>query len=254
MPVHDRLPPPRPRAPYKAPSTSLAAPTVAPDPSVSPLAAPQFTALPAQQGMGQNELIARRQEIVRGMGDIAAAFDNTGSGAGNAAARKGLQDQLRFGLEGIDLSREQLGLNREGFGLDQQTADLNRRDALEAVINNALQRGIYKSGIRIRNERRAGERADIVDERIDLFEAGADITGRRLDLNEEELRARIANSLAQLRAGAAANRAARETQMLLAQGQYAQSAEAALDVDVFEKGGVFPSVGTSVVRRPGGIF
>jgi hypothetical protein len=205
-----------------------------------------------------------------GLANIRQTFiGGSGGGSGSAAARKSFQDQLKFGLEGIGLSREQLALTRQGFGLDREqlglsrgqlglsreAAGFNRRDASEAAINNALQRGIFKSGIRVRNERRAGERADLVDEgldiqgkgldiqgkRIGLQEGGAGIAGRRLDLSEKELRARIDSALAGLREQAAANKSIQIAQQRQSELDFEQQRRNTRDQAILEAGGVDPT-------------
>ena len=206
-----------------------------------------FTPLPEQQG------ISRKQQedfdLATALGLSAIGGSGSG-GASNANAMQALRNQLKFGLEGIGLDREQLGLGREGLGLSREEVALNRRDDLESVINNALQRGIYRSGIRIRNERRVNERADLAGERVDLAERGLDITGKRIDLSEEELRTRIDNALAGLRASAGANKSA----TLLAQADYERQRREYFAFLEGQSGGVFPTVGTEVHRRPGSPF
>ena len=206
-----------------------------------------FTPLPEQQG------ISRKQQedfdLATALGLSAIGGSGSG-GASNANAMQALRNQLKFGLESLGLDREQLGLGREGLGLSREEVALNRRDDLESVINNALQRGIYRSGIRIRNERRVNERADLAGERVDLAERGLDITGKRIDLSEEELRTRIDNALAGLRASAGANKSA----TLLAQADYERQRREYFAWLVDQSGGVFPTVGTEVHRRPGSPF
>ena len=94
------------------------------------------------------------------------------------------------------------------------------------------------------------ERADLAGERVDLAERGLDITGKRIDLSEEELRTRIDNALAGLRASAGANKSA----TLLAQADYERQRREYFAWLVDQSGGVFPTVGTEVHRRPGSPF
>ena len=177
---------------------------------------PTFTALPQQQGIGTNELITFDEMTFAGVAGIRDA-----SGPDTSSQRRGLGNQLKFGLQGIGLDREELALNR--------------RDSQEAAINNALQRGIFQSGIRIRNEQRVGERADLA--------------GRRLDLSEKELRANISNALAGLKEEAANQKRQQEI-------DFEQARRMLRDQTIIERGGEFASVGRDVVRdqREGGVF
>ncbi len=200
----------------------------------------KFTS-PTQQGMSQLEYDRRIRENEAALGEWWAA-GGSGGGASNANAMEALRNQLKFGLERVGLDREQVGLGREGLGLNREELALNRRNDLEGVINNALQRGIYRSGIRIRNERRVNERADLAGERVDLAERGLDVTGKRIDLSEKELRARIDNALEGLRASAAAANKSRD----LAAWNLLQQLRTATDQAAIEAGGVFPTVGREV--------
>lgn len=189
----------------------------------------EFTPRVREQNPGgrtQQDITDYRIETGRGLADIRAIYetDAATSGANRAARRQGLQDQLAFGLEGQELDRELLGLGREGLILD-------RRDSVEAAINNALQRGIYQSGIRVRNVARAEERAD-------LQGRGLDVTGKRIDLSEEALRARIQNSLDALKTGAANAKAAdfRMREDLEAYEAFRREQER---IDTESRGGVF---------------
>ena len=89
---------------------------------------PTFTDLPQQQGIGTNELITFDQMTGAGLAGIRG-----GPGSDTSSQRRGLGNSLKFGLQGIGLDREELVLNR--------------RDSQEAAINNALQRGIFQSGV-----------------------------------------------------------------------------------------------------------
>jgi hypothetical protein len=189
--------------------------------------------------MSQTEVDTRKREYEAALGQLRASFGSGSGGAGTANAMEALRNQLKFGLEGFGLDREQVGLGREGLGLSREELALNRRDDLEGVINNALQRGIYRSGIRIRNERRVNERSDLAGERIDLAERGLDVTGKRIDLSEEELRTRIDNALEGLRLSAASAKSNRKAQLDLAAWDFLQQARTALAFDVDEAGGIF---------------
>ena len=205
---------------------------------------PTFTDLPSQTGVGRNFINQFDKETLAGF----AAIRATNTGSGSAASRQAAQNRLKFGLAGFDLSREELALQRKGLGLSQEELGLNRRNALEGVINNALQRGIFRSGIRIRNEERVNERADLDEARLDLRSQGFDITGRRLDLSEKELRANIKNALAGLKSSAA-------NQKRQAEIDFEQARRNIRDQMILEQGGIFPSVGTEVIRdaREGGV-
>ncbi len=221
----------RPTTPLRPPTLTL---TPRPKPRIS-----TFTPLPDQPGISRTFQENFDLETARGATAIGAGG---GGGASNANAMEALRNQLKFGLERLGLDREQLGLGRESLELNREENALNRRDALEAVINNALQRGIYRSGIRIRNERRVNERADLAGERVDLAERGLDITGERIDLSEEELRKRIDNALAGLRASAGANKSA----TLLAQADFERQRREYFAFLEDAAGGVFPTVGREV--------
>ncbi len=166
---------------------------------------PTFTALPIQQGMGQDEFDLK---LGAGLAEIRG-----GSGPDTSSERRGFSNSLKFGLQGLGLDREELALNR--------------RDSLEGVINNALQRGIFQSGIRIRNEQRVGERADLA--------------GRRLDLGEKELRATITNALAGLKEEAANQKRQQEIDL-----------EQFLRQQADDQGGLFPTARREMVRTPEG--
>lgn len=177
-------------------------------------------------GRPQQDITDYRIETGRGLADIRAIYeaDAATSGANRAARRQSLQDQLTFGLEAQGLDRELLGLGRDQLALD-------RRDTVEAAINNALQRGIFHSGIRVRNVARAEERADLAGAKLD-------ISGRFIDLSEEELRARIQNSLDALKTGAASAKAAdfRMRQNLESYEAFRREQER---IDTESRGGVF---------------
>jgi len=219
----------------------------------APTAPKRREAIPAlpQTGISQTDVDIYDQETALGLAQIAATFGASGGGANNANAMEALRNQLKFGLAGQALDREQLGLAREGVGLNRDELALNRRDDLESVINNALQRGIYRSGIRVRNERRVNERADLAGQRIDLQEEGLDITGKRIDLSEEQLRARIDNALEGLKSSAANSRRNSQARQDAAVFDFLQSRRTALDLAVTEAGGVFQPTGSSIVRTPG---
>ena len=199
---------------------------------------PQFIPAAFQPGIPKP---AFDLETGTGLAEIAAFFNGSGGGGGanTANAREGLQQQLKFGLESIGLGREELELGREGLAL-------NRRDAIEKAINNALQRGIFRSGIRARNVARVGERAD-------LAEQGLDITGKRLDLSERELRARIENALAGLKSAAGSRKSARIARQRQAELDFEQSRRNAAD-ELIASGLLFEPKGSEIVRTPGGIF
>jgi hypothetical protein len=199
-----------------------------------------FTAMPFQQGVGRNDIMQFDLETGAGLAGLRAA-----PGFDTSSQRRGLGNQLKFGLEGLGLSREGLGLDRESLALQQEGTGLDRRDALEGAINNALQRGIFRSGIRVRNERRVNERADLREEGFDIAGQRIDLQGRRLDLSEKELRANISNALAGLRSQAA--NAKRQQQM-----DFEQQRRQLRDQAILEAGGIFPSVGTEVAGPPGG--
>ena len=192
-------------------------------------------------GLGQSTVNAYNTDTLVSIAQLRQAYEAQAgvAGAGTGAQRAGINDRLKFGLQGLGLDREQLGLERESLGLNQQSADLNRRDAIEGAINNALQRGIYRSGIRVRNVQRAGERADLVDQQLGLQGKGLDLQGKRIDLNEEELRASVKNALAALNAQAKAAKQANEAQMQLALFELEQQRRQQLDQTIMEYGGVF---------------
>ena len=125
-----------------------------------------------------------QQQTLQGLGAIQDQYSATAMAAAGsgAAASRAAKDRLRFGLE-------QIGLQREGLDLTRQETAIGQRNRMEAVINNALQRGIYQSGIRIRNQERAGEITGIEEARLDLSERG-------IALDERQLRASIKNALA----------------------------------------------------------
>ena len=182
-----------------------------------------FTALPIQQGMGQDEFDLK---LGAGFAEI-----RSGSGPDFSSQRRGAANQLKFGLEGIGLGREDLDISR-------QEADIMRRNSLEGAINNALQRGIFRSGIRVQNQERANEVSDLRDKRLS-------VQGKRFDLSEKELRARISTALAGLKSEAANQK--RQEQIDFEQF-LRQQADA--------MGGLFPTVGgREVVRdqREGGV-
>ena len=134
------------------------------------------------QGKTRSEVNVFKTGQFAAESDLVGQFNKV-SGAGaatDAASRRGLQDRLKFGLE-------RFGLQREGNALD-------RRDNIEGAISNALNRGIFRSGIRIRNVERAKERPALA--------------GKNINLSEKELRAGIKNALESLRAGANEARAA----------------------------------------------
>jgi len=141
---------------------------------------------PPNTGMSQSDFDDMRAGNAIQIADLAKVQSNitAATNRSNAAQRRGLADQRRFGLE-------RFGLQREGAGLD-------RRDAVEGAMNNALQRGIFNSGIRKRNVARANERSDL------------QVKG--INLGEKELRSRIKNALAGLRAQNDANRMAQDAQ------------------------------------------
>ena len=176
---------------------------------------PIFTELPQQQGIAQSRIDQFDLETGAGLAGIRAD-----TGPDTSSQRRGLGNSLKFGLQGLELDREELALNR--------------RDSQEAAINNALQRGIFQSGIRIRNEQRVGERSDLA--------------GRRLDLSEKELRANITNALAGLRDQAANQKRQQEI-------DFEQARRQLRDQTIIEAGGVFANVGRDVVRdqRDGGV-
>ncbi len=133
------------------------------------------------EGITQSEAIDFRIGQDTDVSDLANRYNRVGGAgaAADAAARKRLQDRLKFGLE--------------RFGLEREVNQLDRRDAIEGAVSNALQRGIFRSGIRIKNVERAKERPAL--------------QGKGINLSEKELRADIENALASLRANANAARA-----------------------------------------------
>ena len=137
-----------------------------------------------------------------------------GGGAGDAAQRRNIATQEKFGLANIALDREQ--------------QVINERDAREGAINNALRRGIFRSGIRKQNVERVGEQGEL--------------QVRRLNLNEAELKERIANSLAALKAGAADRRSAAAQREKNALANFAQQqAIAQMEFDLRGGGAYIPA-------------
>lgn len=177
---------------------------------------------PPGPGLGISDVTAFHQETAALISQIPAQF--TSGGASTAAQRSSINDRLKYGLAGI-------GLQREGLGLDREQQEINSRNAIESAINNALQRGIYRSGIRVRNVQRAEEQAGIDEGRLDL-------RGRQIDLSEEELRSSIKNALAALNANASAQRAARQAAIEAAQNDLRTSREIALIEWINAHGGV----------------
>lgn len=224
-------------------------------PTVKPVAQQFGFYTPQQAGVPTSYVDNYNVDTVSQLAGLRAQYDAQAqaANAGSGAQAAGLKDRLNFGLQGIDLQRQLLGLDRndlglarESLGLDQQTADLNRRDAMEGVINNALQRGIYNSGIRIRNEQRAGERADIADERLKLQGEGLendegrlDVNEKQLDLNEKELRSSIKTALASMNAQSAANRRLAQSQLAAAQEQLEMQRRQYLGELVMQYGGIY---------------
>ena len=168
-----------------------------------------------------------QQQTLQGLGSIqeqysAAAMAASGSGAAAARAAK---DRLRFGLQ-------EIGLQREGLELTRQETAIGQRNRMEAVINNALQRGIYQSGIRIRNQERAGEIAEIEEARLDLSERG-------LALDEQQLRASIKNALAAIAEQRRNARAQANLQMARAIEEYEQYRRQYFDELQFQYGSTY---------------
>jgi len=132
----------------------------------------------------QSALDKYNGETIEGSAAIANFYQGSSGAASSANARRRANERLKFGLRNIDLDREE--------------NQLNRQDNTRLAINNALQRGIYNSGIRVQQEQRVAERADL--------------SGKRIDLSEDELRASVKTSLAGISAASADARNSRKQQ------------------------------------------
>lgn len=97
------------------------------------------------------------------------------------------RNELGINRQDLSISRNLLGIDRRGLGLERETAAFNRSEALRGVINNALRRGLFGSGIQKAGEERAEARADIVTRELGLKEEIFDEEGKRIGLREELL-------------------------------------------------------------------
>lgn len=192
---------------------------------------------PTSSKLGMSEVVNFHAETAALMAQIESAFG--GGAESSAAARKAINDRLGFGLRNLDLQRE-------GLGIDRDQADINRRNSIEAAINNALQRGIFRSGIRVRNVQRAEEGAGLEGRRLDL-------RSKQINLSEEELRNSIKNALASLNESATNARRARESQIQQAQIELEMRRRQQLAETIIETGGVFDD-STQPVLVPGQRF
>jgi hypothetical protein len=84
------------------------------------------------------------------MPNVEGIFGDLGDSDGSAGAKAAA-------LRGVDIEKRRIGFQKETGLRDIEQA---REEGLRGAINNALQRGIYRSGIRIENESRVNREAD----------------------------------------------------------------------------------------------
>lgn len=106
------------------------------------------------------------------------------------------QSQLNAGLAGVGIESEGLEYKKARGMME---IDRQETEGREAAINNALQRGIYRSGIRIENEQEISEMANIA--RLDLehgITLGLMELSNRVSQLNNEFGLNVANAAAQL--------------------------------------------------------
>lgn len=196
---------------------------------------------PSGTGLGQSFVTNYHVDTAAQLAAVQRMYNEQKSlaGAGVGAERAALQDRLRFGLEGLGLDREQIGLDRESL-------EIQRRNMMEAAISNALSRGIYNSGVRIRNQERVDEAADLAGREIDIRE-------KRIGLSEKELRSSIKNALRALNERAAASRRSVELEMQLALEELERQRRQQLAELISQYGGVYDDA-TQAVPVRGGVY
>lgn len=121
---------------------------------------------PGAPGGGAGERPESAEEVLDDLlkdPEVIKLIQGTGGGSGNAAAARAAA------LKQLDIQKKRLLFQRRTGLRDIEQA---REKGLRGAINNALQRGIFRSGIRIENEeiveREADEASSDLKENIDL--------------------------------------------------------------------------------------
>jgi hypothetical protein len=136
--------------------------------------------------------------------------------------KEGVKNQAASGLRDNSLSQEELEAR---YGINKRDVGLAEDQAMKSNINNALSRGIYRSGIRTSNEREINEAADreLADLATFFKFDSTKLANQAADLKRDMALALrvLANQASGVRAGAAGTNKQYEIQGQLAAAEIA---------------------------------